>query len=290
MVRARKWTSTDVPTRFVDISNRKIAYRLLGTGPHLILCTRFRGTLDTWDPAFTDALAKHFCVITFDYAGMGHSTGEPSYDPKSLAHDVIELADGLGIDKFVLAGWSLGGFAAQIVAVVWPERVTQLVLLGSVPPGENPHGPTPAFSAGSLKSCTNLDDETLLFFEPMSAESREAAKASRLRIATRKRARSPDLPEELYLRLLRESLHEDRFHDDGGYRDFLEGAATPILVISGDHDIGFPVENWLSLPRKWRSLFLSVLPHAGNAVHHQYPNLLARVMSCFVDWDGAGLD
>jgi pimeloyl-ACP methyl ester carboxylesterase len=85
------------------------------------------------------------------------------------------------------------------------------------------------------------------------------------------------------MRLLKESLHEDRFHDDGGYRDFLEQTGTPILVISGDHDIGFPVENWFTLSRKWRSLFLSVLPRSGNGVQHQYPELVANLVICFVD-------
>lgn len=290
MSRARKMTSTDVPTQFVQAPNRKIAYRSLGTGTHLFLCARFRGTLESWDPAFTDALAKHFCVITFDYSGTGHSSGEANYDPKALARDVIDLADGLRVDRFVVGGWALGGHAAQIVAVVWPERASQLVLLGSAPPGESPHGPTPAFSAGSLKAHATLQDETLLFFEPMSAESRDAARASRLRINLRTKSRSPEVPEELYLKLLKESAQEDRFLDDGGYRDFLEGTETPILVVSGDHDIGFPVENWFALTRKWRMLFLCVLPRAGNAVHHQYPELVARIISCFVERQVAALD
>jgi pimeloyl-ACP methyl ester carboxylesterase len=217
----------------------------------------------------------------FDYSGLGQSTGEPSYDPKSLARDVIELADGLGLKTFVVGGWSLGGHAAQIVATVWPERVTHLVLFGSTPPGDCPHGPSPVFSAGSLKPHATLDDETLLFFEPMSVESRQAARTSRSRMGLRKSARSPEIPEQLYLRLLGESAHEDRFQDDGGYREFLEATGTPILVVSGDHDIGFPVENWFALPRKWRSLILTVLPRSGNAVHHQYPELVAHVVICF---------
>ena len=277
------WESTGIPTQFADAANRQIAYRSFGTGPTLILCTRFRGTLDTWDPAFLDSLAERFRVITFDYQGIGQSTGKPSYDPKSLARDVVALADFLGEDKFVIGGWSLGGQAAQVVATVWPERVTHLVLLGTTPPGDSAHGPTPAFSACALKPYNSLDEETILFFEPMSAESREAARTSRLRIALRTSGRSPDVPEDLYLRLLKESSHDVAFHDDGGYRDYLERSETPILVIAGDHDIGFPVENWLNLPRKWRSLFLSVLPRAGNGVQHQYPELAAHIMGCFVE-------
>ncbi|HEY0198284.1 MAG TPA: alpha/beta hydrolase [Rhodanobacter sp.] len=283
MATAGNWVSTSIPTQFANVGNRRIAYRSLGTGPALILCTRFRGTLDTWDPAFLDSLAERFRVITFDYQGIGQSTGTPSYDPKSLAHDVVALADALDENKFVIGGWSLGGQAAQVVATVWPERVTHVILLGTTPPGDSAHASTPAFSAYALKLYNNLDEETILFFEPMSAESREAARTSRLRMGLRTTGRSPDVPEGLYLRLLKESLHDEVFHDDGGYRSFLERTKIPILVISGDHDIGFPVENWFNLSRKWRSLYLSVLPRAGNAVQHQYPELAAHVMGCFVE-------
>jgi pimeloyl-ACP methyl ester carboxylesterase len=283
MTTVGNWVSTGIPTQFANVVNRRIAYRSFGTGPALILCTRFRGTLDTWDPAFLDSLAKRFRVITFDYQGIGQSTGKPSYDPKSLAHDVVALADALGEDKFIIGGWSLGGHAAQVVSTVWPERVTHVILLGTMPPGDNVHGSTPAFSAYVLKPYNSLDEETTLFFEPMSVESREAARVSRLRMALRTSGRSPDVPEDMYVRLLKESAHDEAFHDDGGYRDFLEKTVTPILVITGDHDIGFPVENWFNLSRKWRSLFLSVLPRAGNGVHHQYPELAARIMGCFVE-------
>jgi pimeloyl-ACP methyl ester carboxylesterase len=277
------WTASDVSTDFVDIVNACLAYRSLGSGPDLILCTRFRGTMDSWDPAFLDALARRFRVITFDYRGTGQSTGEASYDPKSLAHDVMALADGLNLKKFVIAGWSLGGHAAQVVATVWSDRITEVILFGTSPPGDVLYGPDPAFSACALKSYTGLDDDITLFFEPMSAASREAARVSRLRIGMRKHGRSPEVPEDLYIRLLKESAYGQGFYDDGGYRDFLERTDTPILVISGDHDIGFPVENWFNLTRKWRSLFLSVLPRSGHGVHHQYPELVAHIMGCFVE-------
>jgi pimeloyl-ACP methyl ester carboxylesterase len=283
MTTAERWGSTSVPTQFAHVVNRCIAYRMFGAGPTLILGTRFRGTLDTWDPAFLDHLAERFRVVTFDYSGIGLSTGVASYDPKSLAQDVIALADAIGADRFVVGGWSLGGQAAQVVATVWPERITHLVLLGSIPPGCCAYGPTPAFSASMLKPFNSLDEEITLYFEPMSAESREAAEASRRRVALRDFDRSPDVAEWLYLRLLKESAHDDAFYDDGGYREALEKTQTPILAISGDHDVGFPVENWFTLARKWRSLFLSVLPRSGNGFHHQYFAVSARIIASFVD-------
>jgi pimeloyl-ACP methyl ester carboxylesterase len=283
MSNERKWMASDVPTEFIDIAQARLAYRSLGVGPNLVLCTRYRGTLDSWDPAFLDALAKRFRVITFDYRGTGQSTGEASYDPKSLAHDIIALADGLNVENFVIGGWSLGGHAAQVVATVWADRITQVVLFGTTPPGDALFGPDPAFSACALKPHADLDDDITLFFEPMSAASREAARASRLRMGVRKSDRSPDVPEDLYIRLLKQSVCGQCFFDDGGYCDYLESTGTPILVISGDHDTGFPVENWFNLTRKWRSLFLSVLPRSGHGVQHQYPELVAHIIGCFVE-------
>ena len=76
------------PTRFVEVNGRKIAYRAVGEGKPIVLCTRFRGVLDLWDPAFVDSLAAEgFKVVTFDYSGLGQSTGERTYDPVSLAKD-----------------------------------------------------------------------------------------------------------------------------------------------------------------------------------------------------------
>ena len=43
-----------------------------------MLLQHFRGNLDSWDPALTDALAAEREVILVDYPGVGSSTGEPS--------------------------------------------------------------------------------------------------------------------------------------------------------------------------------------------------------------------
>ncbi len=37
-------------TRFVDVPGRRLAYRTFGSGKPVVLCVRFRGTMDAWDP------------------------------------------------------------------------------------------------------------------------------------------------------------------------------------------------------------------------------------------------
>ena len=55
------------------------------------MINRFRGTLDTWDPAFLDALASRYNVITIDYSGTGLSTGTCAADVLSMAKDVKDV-------------------------------------------------------------------------------------------------------------------------------------------------------------------------------------------------------
>jgi len=117
------------PHQFAERKARRLAYRTIGVGTPIVLCTRFRGNLDTWDPAFLDGLAgRGFQVITFDYSGLGLSTGTPSYDLTALAGDALDLIDALGFERVVLGGWSLGGLAAQVFIAQHPGRVSHAVL------------------------------------------------------------------------------------------------------------------------------------------------------------------
>ena len=81
-------TAISTPTRFIEANGRTLAYRTIGSGKPIVLCNRFRGVLDVWDPAFLDALAASgFQVVWFDYTGLGRSTGTPTYDPLKMSDD-----------------------------------------------------------------------------------------------------------------------------------------------------------------------------------------------------------
>jgi pimeloyl-ACP methyl ester carboxylesterase len=275
-------TAVQTPTRFAEVKGRRLAYRDIGKGVPLLLCLRLRGILDSWDPAFLDALAAHHRVITFDYSGLGLSTGEPSYVRTRLAQDAIDLADALGLERFVIGGWSLGGIAAQVVARLHPERIIKTLLLGTTPPGKVRVGPKPIFFERALKPVNDLEDEIVLFFHPESQKSRAAAAASHQRIAARTTDISPPIPMKTVLKMLDESKGEDIFTDDNGYRDFLKTTEIPTLVISGDHEIIFPVENWFDLVPQTKSVHLMVLPQMGHGPHHEAPQLCAEWITSFL--------
>lgn len=90
---------------------------------HSVACT---GLL-TWYPALA-GLARRHRVIVFDQRWHGQGIRSRDFRLADCAGDVTAVADTLGIDRFAVAGYSMGGMVAQLVAHAEPERVTGLVL------------------------------------------------------------------------------------------------------------------------------------------------------------------
>jgi pimeloyl-ACP methyl ester carboxylesterase len=246
----------------------------------MILCQRFRGMLDDWDPLFLDELAKHYNVITFDYTGLASSTGTPHTNIKSFATDVVDLAKYLNLEKIIVGGWSFGGWVAQIVTTVFSDLVSQTILIGTRPPGKVSHDLEEIFIKTAYKPVNDLDDEIILFFEPISELSRKKAKESHDRIAQR------TIDKDILVRLDQLQFYgkggEDYVKDPYNAREMLTTTNIPILVISGDHEICFPPENWFELNRKLPTTQVVIIPRAGHGPQHQFPEMVAAYIHAFI--------
>ena len=266
-------TAVSSPNRFLESRGRRLAYRELGSGKPLVLLTRFRGNMDLWDPLFLDSLAASgFRVISFDYSGLGLSTGERSYNPQDLARDAIDLIEGLALrDVVVVLGWSLGGLAAQVVLAAHPQRVSHAVLIATAPAGPLVKTAEQRFHDLARRPKNSFDDEVELFFEPTSPESREAARRSHDRIAARTTERSVPVPVDFAADVLGERPKNPIFPADAVLKA-LEHTKIPVLHVGGDRDISCPIENWYALNPRLPTLQLLTLPRAGHAPHHQAPD------------------
>jgi pimeloyl-ACP methyl ester carboxylesterase len=150
--------------------------------------------LDLWDPAFLDGLAaRGFKVVTFDYTGLGQSTGEKTYNPVSLARDAKDLIDALGLKNVVIAGWSIGGVAAQVFLAMFGGDVSHVVLLATTPPGTLVKMGEQLFYDTAAQPGISLNQFTTLFFEPGDEGSRAASVRSYDRVLARKTGCSPDV-------------------------------------------------------------------------------------------------
>ncbi|MBB3261547.1 pimeloyl-ACP methyl ester carboxylesterase [Paraburkholderia bannensis] len=273
--------SLSAVTRFADLQNRRLAYRRFGSGKPIVLCVRFRGTMDSWDPLFLDSLAaKGFEVVIFDYSGLGQSTGDRTYNPAALARDAIELIGALELGRVIIGGWSIGGIAAQIVLAQAPQIVSHAVLIATTPPGPLVKAGEPLFYTLAKRE-NDFEDFVSLFFEPTSTESRAAAEEASLRLAARTSDVSPEVPYTWAGDQLGEGPRNPAFPAPQVLQALL-AASIPIIHIGGDHDIVFPVENWYALNGQLPSLHLVTFPRSGHGPQLQFPQASAAHIAAFL--------
>jgi pimeloyl-ACP methyl ester carboxylesterase len=99
-----------------------------GSGKPLVLISGLNADLNFWNFCLPH-LTPHFQVIRADNRGIGKTVHfEPECTTDLMAKDIINLMDHLEIEKADIVGHSLGGCAAQKIAIHFPSRVNRLVL------------------------------------------------------------------------------------------------------------------------------------------------------------------
>jgi len=106
--------------------------------PAILLIAGAASSMDWWPEDFLARLAAGGrYVIRYDTRDTGQSEsyppGEPGYDITDLVADAIGVLDALDVPSAQVAGISMGGAVAQLVALKHPDRVDSLVLIDTSP-------------------------------------------------------------------------------------------------------------------------------------------------------------
>ena len=77
MATTSRYRADQAGTQYAEASSARFAYRRFGPAGAvpLVLVTRFRGTIDHWDPALLDVLSAEREIIVVDYPGVNLSSG-----------------------------------------------------------------------------------------------------------------------------------------------------------------------------------------------------------------------
>ena len=98
-----------------------------GAGPPIVLLHGFGGSAESWK-GVQAGLGR--AALAFDLPGHAASLGYPGFGSASFAAKaVISETDHRGIESFHLAGHSMGGAVAALIACRAPQRVLSLTLL-----------------------------------------------------------------------------------------------------------------------------------------------------------------
>ena len=264
----------DVIQRRVRVGDLEVALDEAGEGPPVVLLHGGLGSRALWGPQIA-ALRGRYRVVAYDLRGHGDTRDDgarpESYGPPLLARDALALLDALGIASAAFVGLSVGGFAAQEVALGSPERVRALVLADTwartgLREADRALGwlLAPVVEVGlRLVGTGPLERLTGRHFEPERTAERE-----------------------LMIRALRAVDRGDavRVWRGLGEHDTLErlgGLSVPTLVIAGERDAS------ASQARLMHRLIpdseLAILPGAGHVSNLHRPELFNAALRPFLD-------
>jgi len=117
------------------MNKSKFDYRIIGTGKTTIVIETGIGNLYfDWLPV-AEHLSKNHTVVLYHRLGYGGSEEtEMVRTTHNIATELYELVNTLEIDKFILLAHSFGGLCAQHFALLYPNKLSGMILLDSASP------------------------------------------------------------------------------------------------------------------------------------------------------------
>jgi pimeloyl-ACP methyl ester carboxylesterase len=276
----------DVRLRYRTVHGYRRAYRLVGSGPALLLLHGIGDSSESWLPVI-DALARDHTVIAPDLLGHGGSDKpRADYAVAAYANGMRDLLDILGVERATVVGHSLGGGVAAQMSYQYPERCERLVLVASGGAGRDV---TPLLRLASAPLAE-------VFMAPMHWSVTRPLVGAALGLlghlgndlardrehVNRLLARLPDGDAQVaFTRTLR-SVVDWR----GQVVTMLDrcylAEAVPTLLVWGDRDGVIPVAHAHRAHQAMRSSRLEVFAGAGHFPHHADPERFVELLTRFV--------
>ncbi|EWM14148.1 alpha/beta fold hydrolase [Kutzneria sp. 744] len=197
-----------------------------GTGPAVVLLHSFLMDGGMFEPQVA-ALGDAFRLVTIDERGHGQTPADGPFTYWDVARDVLEVVDQLGIDQFAVVGTSQGGFVGLRLALLAPDRVTALAVMGSSAAPEDPHVAEAYRGLGALWTTQGPTDQLLDMVATICIGAMDAS-AWKVKLRALPYERVPMLLEALTGR--------------DGVIDRLGEISCPTLVLHGTADAAYPVE------------------------------------------------
>jgi pimeloyl-ACP methyl ester carboxylesterase len=267
------------PTQYVEANGVKFSYRTLGpkSGTPLILLQHFTGTMDAWDPAVVNALAKTRPVVVFNNRGVGATNGVVADSVAQMTTDADAFIQALGYKQVDLLGFSMGGFIAQELAAQYPELVHKVILAGTTYQGGGNHLMK---VLGEAFSRTNAPDPRDYLFFSQTDTGKKAAGEFLARVYARTKDRDPESGKEI-AEAHGKALIVFTSTPDPEYKT-LKAISQPVLVVTGSNDTMLPTDGSITMFKQLKNAQLVLYPDANHGSIFQYHHSFVNIADFFL--------
>jgi pimeloyl-ACP methyl ester carboxylesterase len=251
----------------------EIEYEATGSGPAVLLFHAFPLGLFMWD-AQAEALAATHRVVRFDARGFGGSgLGEGPLTMERIADDGTALLDHLGIDRAVVGGCSMGGYAAFAFVRRHPQRLAGLVLQDTRAGADTPEAKA-SRAALAAKVMAEGSGAAVEAFLPKLLGGTTHREQPELVAHVRERilASAPAA--------IASALHGLAARADS--RETLPTIGVPALVLVGEEDVLTPPAESELLSAAIPRARLDVIPKAGHLANLENPAAVNAALRAFL--------
>ncbi|MBS0351761.1 MAG: alpha/beta hydrolase [Proteobacteria bacterium] len=273
-----------VSEHFIVANGIRLHYLEEGKGPLVILLHGWPETSLAWSKTIS-ALSTQYHVVAPDLRGIGLSERtQKGYDKKTIATDIKSLIEALGEKQAVIIGHDMGGKVAYVMAHLYPQYVSKLVLVDCLIPGtEN----TDIYHGGAWHYGFHMAPEIP---EMLTKGREEEYISAQIKTWTfKKNAISEDLIHE----------YAKYYATKGGmtagfnyYRALKDDAALvntfaneklsmPVLAISGRHGVGDKLGE--ALKNQTTSLKTVIVEDSGHFVAEESPKEFQSIVLQFLN-------
>lgn len=272
------------PTKFIEANGVKFSYRAMGpkaggskSETPLIFLQHFTGTMDSWDPAVVNALARTRPVVVFNNRGVGASNGVVADNIGQMTTDAYAFIQALGYKKVDLLGFSMGGFVAQELAAQHPELVNKVILAGTTYQGG---GNSLMKVLGEAFSRANAPDPRDYLFFSQTDAGKKAGAEFLSRVYARTKDRDPESGKEIAdahgkALIVWTSTPDPEFKT-------LKSITQPVLVVTGSNDTMLDTEGSITMYKQLKNAQLVLYPDANHGSIFQYHDAFVNTANYFL--------
>jgi pimeloyl-ACP methyl ester carboxylesterase len=265
--------------QYCHIGSRTIAYLDSAPGDTAarayVLLHAFPIGANFWEPQMR-AIPKGWRLITPDLRGFGGSTELDSLSALSVsdyADDVVDLLGELGIEKAVIGGASMGGYAALALYQSTPELVEGLVLSNTRAGADSPEARA---NRRNMLALVDREGPSGVAREMMPKLLGKTTRETNPSVeATVRRLIKQQSPISI-----RSAIHRMMHRPDS--TPLLAQVSVPTLVVTGEEDEMISVEESRRIAGAVKGATLVIIPAAGHLANLEQPDAFNAALTTFL--------
>ncbi len=250
-----------------------LAHKTGGHGTPFLLLHAFPLSSAMWE-ADLEWLERRCHVIAPDLPGFGRSPRQLHPSMPAMAREVAGLLEELGLkEPLIVAGLSMGGYAAFEFLRQFPERVRALGLFSTRAEMDTPEARTKRF-----KTAQEIQEKGLEVFARAALPNLIGKTTMQNRPDVARRVTemiTANEPGGVADSLLAMADRRDSL-------DLLETIRCPTLVVAGEEDTFIPLDQARAMQQQIPGSRLAVLQKAGHLVNLEQPALFQQAMQEFI--------